>query len=91
MGTTVNRARLLHRQLILHVVAGADQLQRYMETLLPGVFSALDGVCRQHGAVAGLGDAAAANVAKLRRRLETKRIHGDGSNRELTEAGVAAE
>jgi NTP pyrophosphatase (non-canonical NTP hydrolase) len=59
------------------------QLQQYFDTLLPGVFGSLAGVCRTHGGVA-LADAAAANITKINKRLAQNTIHGDGSNREGT-------
>lgn len=60
---------------------GEAQLQQYMAALLPGVFAALAGVCRAQGGVT-LADAAAANVAKISKRLAQKTVRGDGSNRE---------
>jgi len=58
-----------------------EQLQQYLVSLLPGVFGALASVCRIHGNVA-LADAAAANIAKINKRLAQNNIRGDGSNRE---------
>ena len=57
------------------------QLQHFMQELLPGVFATLARVCRAQTGVT-LADAAAANVAKISKRLAQNAIRGDGSNRE---------